>query len=238
MLEVDKLSINYGQIKAVEEASFKVEDSQCLGIIGSNGAGKSSVLNAIGGLISNYGGKIFFNNQDLTGYKAEKIVSSGLSLVPERRQVFSDLTVEENLLLGSYSCKYSKGEFKQKLQEMWELFPALQKLSQRIAGTLSGGEQQMLVIARGLMSNPKLLLLDEPTLGLAPLMINHIMLSLKEIIKQKNISIVVAEQNTHAIFEVASEVLVLEMGKVVLSGKASDLQHDPRVKEAFLGKEF
>jgi branched-chain amino acid transport system ATP-binding protein len=233
MLKVDNLRVNYGAIQAVKGISFEVQERELVALIGSNGAGKSTTLKTISGIVRPSGGSITYRGADLVKMPTHKIVSSGIVQAPEGRQIFGSLTVRENLLLGA-SARSDRSGFEADLESVFELFPILEERITQRAGTLSGGEQQMLAIGRALMGKPQLLLMDEPSLGLAPIIVNRIFDVIRRL-KQSGVTILLVEQNARKALAIADRAYVLETGTIGLSGPAADLARDPAVEQAYLG---
>ncbi len=233
MLEIRDLVVKYGGITAVKGISLDIRKGETVALIGANGAGKSSTLHAISGLIRTAGGKIIFDGTDITGLGADKIVSMGLVQVPEGRQIFTRLTVEENLRMGAYVNR-DRADAEKNYETALNLFPILKERAKQSAGTLSGGEQQMLAIGRALMSSPKMLLLDEPSMGLSPIMTAEVFGVLKSL-KEKGITVFVIEQNAYDALELADRAYIMETGTISLEGSSGDLIEDERVKAAYLG---
>ncbi len=235
MLKVKDMSVNYGHISALRNASFEVKTGEIVCLIGSNGAGKSTTLCAISGLVEKRQGSVTFMDQDITRMRPEKIVAMGISHVPEGRHIFPRISVEENLVLGTMSLpKVSQKEMREKQERMYELFPRLKERRSQMGGTLSGGEQQMLAIARGLMCDPKLLMLDEPSLGLAPIVVDEIFLLLEKV-KALGMTVLLVEQNANMALQIADHAYLLENGAVVKSGTGQELQSDDSIRKAYLG---
>ena len=233
LLNVENLETFYGKVAALRGVSFAVGEGRIVTLLGSNGAGKSTTLRTISGLISPAAGKVTFCGEDITKKSAHEIVSRGLVHLPEGRHIFKDLTVTENLELGAYMCKNS-GERRRRMDTVFARFPILAQRSRQLGGTLSGGEQQMLAIGRGLMSAPKLLLMDEPSMGIAPLVVRDIMKIIKSL-HEDGTTILLVEQNAKMALGLADYGYVLDTGSIVLEGKASDLQKDEKVVKAYLG---
>ena len=233
MLEVKDLEVYYGAIHAVKGISLRVEDGQIVTLIGSNGAGKSTTLHTISGLIKPRSGNILFDGTDITGTPAHKIVASGLVQVPEGRHVFANMSVMENLDMGAYLRKDKDGIEKDK-KKVFELFPRLFERKNQLSGTLSGGEQQMLAMGRALMERPRVLLLDEPSMGLAPLLVKEIF-SIIKTINEEGTTVLLVEQNANMALSIADYAYVLETGRITLSGPAADLSASESVRKAYLG---
>ena len=233
LLEVKNLVVSYGAIKALRGISFSVEQGEVISLIGSNGAGKTTTLHSISNLIKKNSGSIFFEGTDITNLSADKIVKMGLIQVPEGRRVFANLSVKENLEMGAYLRK-DKEQIKKDMEWGYELFPRLKERLSQLAGTLSGGEQQMLAMARALMSKPKLLLLDEPSMGLAPILVDEIFEIIKKI-SSAGTTILLVEQNAYKALSIANRAYILEAGEITKDGKASDLITDKAVISAYLG---
>ncbi len=234
MLEIKDLEVYYGMIQAIKGISFEVNEGEVIALIGANGAGKSTILHTISGLIAPKKGSITFEGQEITKIPAHKIVENGLAQVPEGRRVFPSLSVLQNLKLGAYTRK-DKKEIDDTLKMIYERFPRLEERKNQPAGTLSGGEQQMLAMGRALMSKPRIILMDEPSMGLSPIFVNEIF----DIIKQVSASgttVLLVEQNAKKALSIADRGYVLETGKIVKEGKASDLLNDEAVKKAYLGE--
>lgn len=234
MLEIKDLHVSYGGIQALRGVSLNVPDGKIVTLIGANGAGKSTLMRTISGLVKAQSGSILWNGQELLGKPIDQIVASGIAMSPEGRRVFADLTVLENLKIGAYLRK-DKAETEKDLEWVYSLFPRLKERSWQSAGTLSGGEQQMLAVARALMSHPKLMMMDEPSLGLAPLIVQDIFNIIKEINKQ-GVTILLIEQNANMALRIADQGYVLETGRISLSGTGRELLADESVKAAYLGK--
>lgn len=236
MLKVENLWIRYGNVEAVRGLSLEVHEKEIVALIGANGAGKSSTLMGISGMLPKADGRIFFMDKEITNVKPKDIVKMGISHVPEGRHVFPEMTVEENIYIGSFGAAkpLTKEEFKLKKEEMYEFFPRLYERRNQMAGTLSGGEQQMLAIARGLMASPKLIIFDEPSLGLAPIIIEDVYEQIKKL-KKNGTTILLVEQNASVALEVADRAYVIENGSIAMTGTGADLQNDPNVKKAYLG---
>lgn len=234
MLEIQDLHVSYGAIRALKGVSCHVEQGEIVALIGANGAGKTTTLRTISGLIRPQSGAIIYKGQDITKLPPHQIVNLGLSQVPEGRRVFTRMTVMENLEMGAY-VRNDKANIKQDIKKVFERFPRLEERKGQLAGTLSGGEQQMLAMGRALMSKPTLMLLDEPSMGLAPMLVQEIFNIIKEI-NQSGTTILLVEQNAHMALSIANRAYVLETGEVVLSGDAQDLANDPQVKKAYLGE--
>lgn len=233
MLEVNNLNVKYGAIHAIHDVSLKVNDGEIVSLIGANGAGKTTILHTISGLKHAHSGDIIYDGHDLTKIEPSKIVTLGMSHVPEGRHVFSKMTVKENLIMGSYWRK-DKENFVKDRKSVYDRFPRLRERKKQLAGTLSGGEQQMLAIGRAVMSKPKIILMDEPSMGLSPLLVKEIF----DIIKYLNsqgITILLVEQNAKMALSISDRAYVLETGRITMEGKASDLMNDPRVRKAYLG---
>lgn len=233
MLVLEDINVYYGAIHALKGISLEVNEGEIVTLIGSNGAGKSTSLKTISGLLRPKQGKLTFNGVDLTAIPPQNIVSQGISQVPEGRRVFANMTVMENLELGAYLRKDKEG-IKSDIAYVFELFPRLNERRNQLAGTLSGGEQQMLAMGRALMSRPKLLLLDEPSMGLAPILVKQIF-SIVETINKRGTTILLVEQNANMALSVAHRAYVLETGRIVLSGAAKELSESPEVRKAYLG---
>jgi len=233
LLKVENLETYYGKVAALRGVSFEVREGQIVTLLGSNGAGKSTTLRTISGLISPSSGKVFFDGEDITNKPAHEIVERGLVHLPEGRHIFKDLTVLENLELGSYTLK-DKDERRRRLGRVYGRFPILAKRSRQVGGTLSGGEQQMLAIGRGLMSDPKLLLMDEPSMGIAPLIVRDITNIIKAL-HEDGTTILLVEQNAKMALGLADYGYVLDTGGIVLEGKGADLRRDDKVVKAYLG---
>lgn len=231
MFEIRNLKVNYGGIEAVRDISFSVPDGSIVTLIGANGAGKSTTLRTIAGLVKARSGKIEFNGEDITNKEPTYIVQRGITLVPEGRKIFADLTVLENLKIGAYLRKDSIYD---DIEWVYTLFPRLKERHWQLGGTLSGGEQQMLAVARALMSRPKMIMMDEPSLGLAPLIVKDIFKIIKEINRQ-GVTILLIEQNANMALQTADMAYVLETGEITLSGKGEELLRNEDVKKAYLG---
>ena len=234
MLKIDELKVSYGGIEAVKGITFQVPERKIVTLIGANGAGKSTTLRTIAGLVKPAAGRIHLQGEDITGLSPDRIVPKGITLVPEGRRVFPDLTVLENLRIGAY-LRTDKDSIEEDIQWVYELFPRLKERSWQAAGTLSGGEQQMLAVGRALMSRPKLMMLDEPSLGLAPLVVQDIFSIIREINRQ-GVTILLIEQNANMALKIADLAYVLETGKITMSGTGAELLANDKVKEAYLGK--
>ena len=234
MLQVKDLSNSYGAIQAVRHVDFEVKKGEIVTLIGANGAGKSTILKTISGIVKPQSGSIEYQNESLIGKKAPQIVAAGISQVPEGRHVFPAMTVMENLQLGSYLQK-NRDQIDQRLQEIFEMFPILKERQHQDAATLSGGEQQMLVMARAMMANPELLLLDEPSMGLAPIYIQKVFDIIQKINAQGT-TILLIEQNAHQALSIADRGYVIASGEIQLSGSGQTLLNDPKVKRAYLGE--
>ena len=232
MLNVNDINVYYGAIHAIKGVSFQVNDGEVVTLIGANGAGKSTTLNTVCGLLHSRTGSVEFLGQDLAGIPAHKLVERGLAHVPEGRRIFQHMTVEENLEMGAYTQPRSSVD--PNLERVFEQFPRLKERRKQIAGTLSGGEQQMLAMGRGLMSSPKLLMLDEPSMGLAPILVEQIFDIIKRL-HQAGTTILLVEQNARMALSVADRGYVLETGKIVATGTGDELLHDEAVKKAYLG---
>lgn len=232
ILEINGLSVAYGGIQAVKDISFSVPEGEIVTLIGANGAGKSSTLRAIVNLVKPAGGNIFLDGKEITGLPTDQIVSKGITLVPEGRRVFPALTVQENLRIGAYMRKDSLDE---DMRWIYDLFPRLKERSWQTAGTLSGGEQQMLAIGRALMSKPKMIMMDEPSLGLAPIIVQGVFDIIKEINRQ-GMTILLIEQNANMALQAANLGYVMETGRITMSGTGAELLENERVKEAYLGR--
>ena len=233
MLTVENLEVYYGVIRALKGVSFEVDEGEVVALIGANGAGKTTILHTITGLLRAKSGSIQFEGQDLTKTPAHKIVSMGMAHVPEGRRVFQQLTVLENLKLGAYTRK-NKQEIADSLAKVYQHFPRLEERKNQVAGTLSGGEQQMLAMGRALMSTPKIVLMDEPSMGLSPLLVSEIFDIIREI-KSTGTTVLLVEQNAKKALSIADRAYVLETGSIVLEGNASDLMNNDSVKKAYLG---
>ncbi|OQP07675.1 ABC transporter ATP-binding protein [Geobacillus sp. 46C-IIa] len=233
MLKVDQIDVFYGNIHALKGVSLEVNSGEIVTLIGANGAGKTTLLKTISGLLKPKNGDIVYEGASIAGKAAQMIVKQGISHVPEGRRVFANMTVEENLELGAFLRK-DKAGIQQDFAKVFELFPRLEERRKQLAGTLSGGEQQMLAIGRALMARPKLLLLDEPSMGLAPLLVKTIFRIIEEI-NESGTTILLVEQNAHMALSIAARAYVIESGRVVLSGTASELQASEQVKQAYLG---
>lgn len=234
MLKVENLQVYYGMINAIKGISFEVNQGEVIALIGANGAGKTTILHTITGLISPKEGTIEFEGTNLTKIPAHQIISLGMAHVPEGRRVFQQLTVYENLELGAYILK-DKQQIKKNLDYVYAHFPRLEERKNQIAGTLSGGEQQMLAMGRALMSNPKILLMDEPSMGLSPLLVNEIFKIIQEVSKDGT-TVLLVEQNAKKALSIADRGYVLETGKIVLSGSAEELLNNEEIKKAYLGE--
>jgi branched-chain amino acid transport system ATP-binding protein len=232
-LTVEGLTVNYGGVCAVRDLSFSVPAGEAIGVIGANGAGKTSTLKAVMGLVPRQVGTLTFGDADLSRVAARMMVRHGIGYVPEGRHVFAGLSVERNLLLGAYARKWN-AETNATLAEVWELFPVLGEMRDRLAGALSGGQQQMLAIGRALMSQPRLLLLDEPSMGLSPKLVEDILAVLLRL-RAEGLSLLLVEQNAKLTFEATSSCLVVENGEVAMRGTSAQLRHDPQVRRIYLG---
>ena len=233
MLKIDDLKVSYGGIEAVKGISFEVPEGAIVTLIGANGAGKSTTLRTIAGLVKPASGRIHLQAEDITGMSPDKIVTRGITLVPEGRRVFPDLTVLENLKVGAY-LRRNKDEIEHDLQWVYDLFPRLKERSWQAAGTLSGGEQQMLAVGRALMSRPKLIMMDEPSLGLAPIIVKGIFDIIKEI-NRMGVTVLLIEQNANMALKIADVGYVLETGRITLTGSGQELLRNEDVKKAYLG---
>ncbi|MFK5883163.1 MAG: ABC transporter ATP-binding protein [Candidatus Izemoplasma sp.] len=242
LLSINNLSVSYGVIQALRNVSIEVEEGSIVAILGANGGGKTTLLKKISGLIESNTGTITFNSEDITKLPAEKITQKGIAMSPEGRQIFGNLTVEENLKVGAFTLKKDKKNniskkvlMQNNLERAFNYFPVLKERRSQIAKTLSGGEQQMLAIARALMASPKLLILDEPSLGLAPLIVRDIFNIIKEF-KKEGTTILIVEQNALQTLKIADYAYVIQVGEVIMEGKASELISNPKLVEAYLGK--
>ena len=234
MLEVKDLEVHYGVIRAIKGISFEVNEGEVISLIGANGAGKTTTLHAVSGLLSKSAGSVTFMGKDITNLAAHKMVSLGMAHVPEGRRVFSELTVLENLKLGAYT-RSDKKELEDTLNMAYKRFPRLMARRNQIAGTLSGGEQQMLAMGRALMSHPKLILMDEPSMGLSPIFVEEIFSIIRDI-SAEGTTVLLVEQNAKKALSIADRAYVLETGNITLSGDASSLLNDESVKKAYLGE--
>ena len=234
MLEVKNLEVYYGMIQAIKGISFEVNEGEVISLIGANGAGKTTTLHAVTRLIAPRAGQIIFEGKDITKVPGHKLVSMGIAHVPEGRRVFSQLSVYENLKLGAYTRK-DKNEIEETLEHIYMRFPRLKERKNQLAGTLSGGEQQMLAMGRALMSRPRIILMDEPSMGLSPIYVNEIFNIIKEV-SQSGTTVLLVEQNAKKALSIADRAYVLETGGISLSGKAADLLNDASVKKAYLGE--
>lgn len=234
LLEIKDLEVNYGVIKAIKGVSFDVNEGEIIALIGANGAGKTTILHTITGLIQAKKGSIVFDGKELTKTPPHKIVSMGMAHVPEGRRIFQQLSVLENLKLGAYTRK-DKSEIASTLKMVYERFPRLEERKNQVAGTLSGGEQQMLAMGRALMSKPRIILMDEPSMGLSPLLVSEIFDIIK-MINESGTTVLLVEQNAKKALSIADRAYVLETGKITLSGDAKDLINDESVKKAYLGE--
>ena len=232
MLKIDELKVSYGGIEAVKGITFEVPDGKIVTLIGANGAGKSTTLRSIAGLVKPAHGRIHLQGEDITALSPDRIVSKGITLVPEGRHVFPDLTVLENLKIGAYLRKDS---LEDDLNWVYELFPRLKERRRQVAGTLSGGEQQMLAMGRALMSKPKIILMDEPSMGLSPILVNEIF-DIIQAVSESGTTVLLVEQNAKKALAIADRAYVLETGNIVLEGKAKDLLEDDSIKKAYLGE--
>ena len=233
LLEVKDLEVHYGVIKAIKGISFEVNQGEVIALIGANGAGKTTTLHTVTGLIQPSHGQIIFDGKDITKIPPHKIVGMGMAHVPEGRRIFQQLTVLENLKLGAYTRK-DKNLISATLKMVYERFPRLEERKNQVAGTLSGGEQQMLAMGRALMSNPRIILMDEPSMGLSPLLVSEIFDIIK-VISEGGTTVLLVEQNAQKALSIADRAYVLETGNISLSGKASDLINDESVRKAYLG---
>ncbi len=232
LLEVNEIHTFYGNIHALKGVSFEVESGEIIALIGSNGAGKTTTLRTISGLMAPRDGQVLYDGEDISGARADTLVSRGISMVPEGRGVFAKLTVEENLDMGAYTRRDS--QVKDDLNAAFELFPRLQERRRQVAGTLSGGEQQMLAIARALMAKPRLLLLDEPSMGLAPVLVDGVFDTIQRIANE-GMTILLVEQNAHMALQIADRGYVLQSGEVAISDTAANLQQNETVQKTYLG---
>ena len=233
MLKVDHLNVYYGVIHAIKNVSFEVNEGEIVALIGANGAGKTSIMHAISGLLKTSEGQISFLSEDITKMPAHKIIARQLAQVPEGRRIFSQLTVQDNLEMGSYLRTDNK--IQEDLDKVYQRFPRLKERKGQLAGTLSGGEQQMLAMGRALMSKPKLLLLDEPSMGLSPILVNEIFKIIQEINKEDGVTVLLVEQNANKALSIANRAYVLETGNITISGDAKEVANNPKVREAYLG---
>jgi branched-chain amino acid transport system ATP-binding protein len=234
MLEIKNLTVRYGPVLAVEDLSLSVEDGSTVAILGPNGAGKSSTLNTIAGLIKPAGGTIYWANRAISKSSPQEIARAGISLVMENRELFPEMSVAENLLLGAHIRKDRK-KIVEDTERILGYFPALRECLKQQAGTMSGGQQQFLAIARALMAKPKLLLLDEPSLGLAPIIVKDIFEILRTITAEENLSVLIVEQNARAALRIASQVYIFEAGRLVSSGSTDDISSDEVIRQSYLG---
>ncbi|MCI8689226.1 MAG: ABC transporter ATP-binding protein [Oscillibacter sp.] len=234
MLKIDNLCVSYGGIQALRGISLEVPDGKIVTLIGANGAGKSTTLRTITGLVKASSGSITWNGEELLGKSIDKIIGAGIAMSPEGRRVFADMSVLENLRIGAY-LRNDKAEIEKDIQWVYKLFPRLEERSWQLSGTLSGGEQQMLAVGRALMSRPKLMMLDEPSLGLAPLVVQDIFSIIREINKQ-GVTVLLIEQNANMALKIADLAYVLETGNITLSGTGAELLANEKVREAYLGK--
>ena len=234
MLEINDLEVFYGVIRAIKGISFEVNQGEVIALIGANGAGKTTVLHTISGLIRPKNGTITFEGENITKTPAHKIVEKGVAQVPEGRRVFANLTVYENLMLGAYK-RTDKAKIKDDLENIYKRFPRLSERKRQAAGTLSGGEQQMLAMGRALMSDPKILLMDEPSMGLSPILVGEIFDIIKSISEQ-GVTVLLVEQNAKKALQIADRAYVLETGRITLSGSADELMHNDDVRKAYLGE--
>jgi branched-chain amino acid transport system ATP-binding protein len=232
MLEIEELSVSYGQRRALEAVSLSVAEGEIVTLLGANGSGKSTALRAISGLVSRQRGRVVFRGRDLARVSADRIVAAGIGHVPEGRELFPDFSVRDNLLAGAHLVPHR--DIGPRLEAAWTLFPTLRERQLQRAGTLSGGEQQMLAIARALMTRPRLLLLDEPSLGLAPVLTREIFRVIERI-NATGVTVLLVEQNARRALAVAARGYVLETGRVALAGRSADLANDPRIRAAYLG---
>ena len=235
MLEISNLQVNYGPVIAVKKVDLFVNQGETVVLLGANGAGKSSTLLSIAGVANKLLGKVKFSGKDITKFSPEKILTLGIATVPENRDIFPDLSVKENLVLGGYINRKKDNILQDTIEEVYNLFPILSERNSQVAGTLSGGEQQMLAIARGLMANPKLLILDEPSLGLAPQLVEEIFDIVQKLNKSEGVTFLLAEQNTNMALRYADYGYILENGRVVMDGNAAELRDNEDVKEFYLG---
>ncbi|RSD27228.1 ABC transporter ATP-binding protein [Mesobacillus subterraneus] len=237
ILEIKNVSFSYGPIKALDHISFEVKKGEIVALLGANGAGKTTMLNNISGLLKPASGQIYFKNEEITKLEAEKIVEKRLILVPEHRQVFSTLSVIDNLYLGAFHHfkKTGKKEVDQDIEKIFDLFPILKERKEQLGGTLSGGQQQMLAIARAIMAKPELLLLDEPSLGLAPLIVKEVLEYVKKLRDDFGVTVLLIEQNVSASLKIADRGYVMSHGSIIKQGSSINLLDDPEIKEAFLG---
>lgn len=234
MLEIKDLEVYYGMIHALKGLSFEVNEGEIIALIGANGAGKTTILHTITGLLSPRGGSVLFGGKDVTKVPAHEIVTMGMAHVPEGRRVFASLSVLDNLKMGAYT-RTDKGEIEESLENVYKRFPRLKERTNQAAGTLSGGEQQMLAMGRALMSKPKIILMDEPSMGLSPIYVNEIFDIIREV-SASGTTVLLVEQNAKKALSIADRAYVLETGKIVLSGDAKELINDDSVKKAYLGE--
>ena len=234
MLEIKDLCVNYGVIKALKGITFEVNEGEVIALIGANGAGKTTTLHTITGLLNARSGSIVLDGKDITKAPAHKIVKMGIAHVPEGRRIFQNLTVLDNIRLGAFTRKDKDG-IAQDVEKVYKLFPRLEERKNQVAGTLSGGEQQMLAMGRALMSKPRIVVMDEPSMGLSPILVSEIF-DIIQSIRQQGTTVLLVEQNAKKALSIADRAYVLETGKIVLSGKASDLINDESVKKAYLGE--
>ncbi len=234
MLEVKDLEVYYGVIQAIKGISFQVNQGEVIALIGANGAGKTTILHTVTGLLSPKKGSVIFEGKDITKVPAHKIVSMGMAHVPEGRRVFAELSVYENLKMGAYTRK-DKSEIEESLENVYKRFPRLKERKNQMAGTLSGGEQQMLAMGRALMSKPKIILMDEPSMGLSPILVNEIF-DIIQAVSESGTTVLLVEQNAKKALSIADRAYVLETGNIILEGKAKDLLEDDSVKKAYLGE--
>lgn len=234
MLEIKNLEVYYGVIQAIKGVSFEVNEGEVIALIGANGAGKTTILHTITGLVPSKAGNVIFEGEDITKLPGHKIVTKGIAHVPEGRRVFADLTVYENLRLGAYTRK-DKKEIEESLEMIYTRFPRLKERRSQLAGTLSGGEQQMLAMGRALMSKPRIILMDEPSMGLSPIFVNEIFKIIEDV-SRAGTTVLLVEQNAKKALSIADRAYVLETGNITLSGNAKELMNDDSVKKAYLGE--
>ena len=235
LLEVKNLNVFYGNIHAIKDVSLEVDKGEIVSLIGANGAGKTTTLQTISGIIRSKSGEIIYNGKDITKTKAYLILKEGIAQVPEGRRIFAHLTVYDNLMLGGYSIKDSSQNKKREIEEIYKKLPRLEERKNQLAGTLSGGEQQMLAIGRAIMSRPQILILDEPSMGLSPLLVEEIFEIIKELNKNNGTTVLLVEQNAKMALGISDRAYVLETGKIIKTGLAKDLLNDDIVRKAYLG---